>query len=113
MNGAYYRGAAALDARAGAWSMVSRDSAFELSPYFGLPKDVAFCNKCVISNQRPNSAVEYQHKKESLKETISFDKSGTCDACNANDAKTLVDWASREAELLVLCDRHRKKNGEF
>ena len=76
MNGAHYRGAAALDARAGASSMVSRDSAFELSPLFGLPKDVAFCNKCVISNQRPNSAVEYQHKKGSLKETIHFDKSG-------------------------------------
>ncbi len=30
---------------------------------YGLPKDVLYCKKCVISNQRPNSAVEYQHTK--------------------------------------------------
>ena len=25
---------------------------------YGLPREVAFCQSCVISNQRPNSAVE-------------------------------------------------------
>ena len=25
---------------------------------YGLPEKVVFCNRCVISNQRPNSAVE-------------------------------------------------------
>ena len=34
---------------------------------YGLPHQVAFCRKCVISNQRPNSAVEYGHTKDSKK----------------------------------------------
>jgi hypothetical protein len=29
--------------------------------FYGLPSEVKFCRKCVISNQRPNSAVEYTH----------------------------------------------------
>ena len=32
---------------------------------YGLPKEIKFCRKCVISNQRPSSAVEYQHTKDS------------------------------------------------
>ena len=28
---------------------------------FGLPSNVKFCKKCIISNQRPNSEVEYKH----------------------------------------------------
>src|SRR5229473_1860034 len=34
---------------------------------YGLPRDVRFCRTCVISNQRPNSAVEYEHTTESAK----------------------------------------------
>ena len=37
---------------------------------YGLPVDVEFCKSCVISNQRPNSAVEYNHTKDSKKTTI-------------------------------------------
>jgi len=39
---------------------------------YGLPTEVCYCKKCVISNQRPNSAVEYSHTKESKKKTINF-----------------------------------------
>ncbi len=28
--------------------------------FYGLPKDVKYCRKCVISNQRPNSSVEFK-----------------------------------------------------
>ena len=28
---------------------------------FGLPKDIKFCKKCVISNQRPNSTIEFKN----------------------------------------------------
>ncbi len=28
---------------------------------YGLPREVVFCRRCVISNQRPNSAVEFAH----------------------------------------------------
>ena len=48
---------------------------------YGLPRHVHFCKKCVISNQRPNSAVEYEHTKASKKATIAFDEDGICDAC--------------------------------
>ena len=38
--------------------------------FYGLPKDIKFCKKCIISNQRPNSAVEYTHTEKSKKSTI-------------------------------------------
>ena len=40
---------------------------------YGLPQEVAFCTRCVISNQRPNSAVEYRHTRQTKKDTINFD----------------------------------------
>ena len=52
----------------------------ELQALYGLPTEVKYCQVCVISNQRPNSAVEYNHTKESKKETIHFDKDQICDA---------------------------------
>ena len=33
---------------------------------YGLPGEVIFCRSCVISNQRPNSAVEFNHTKDTL-----------------------------------------------
>ena len=82
-------------------------------PYFGLPEEVVFCGQCVISNQRPNSAVEYKHRKDTPKETIKFDGSGTCDACNASERKKHTDWSSREKELIELCNRHRRSDGRY
>jgi hypothetical protein len=54
---------------------------------YGLPPEIAFCKRCVISNQRPNSAVEFKHVKNSRKATIHLDESGVCDACLVADAK--------------------------
>jgi hypothetical protein len=71
----------------------------ELTKY-GLPTNFEFCKKCVISNQRPNSAVEYSHTKESKKATIFFDENGICDACNyAEKKKSEIDWQLREKQL--------------
>src|SRR5690349_5540270 len=79
---------------------------------YGLPEDVKFCKSCVISNQRPNSAVEYKHTKESKKKTINFDDNGVCDACNfAERKKKVIDWEARERQLRELCDKHRKNDG--
>ena len=36
--------------------------------YSGLPEDVVFCKRCVISNQRPSSTVEFKHKKDEKKQ---------------------------------------------
>lgn len=81
---------------------------------FGLPQEVKYCSKCVISNQRPNSAVEYKHAPDSKKKTINFDKSGVCDACNfAERKRNDIDWKSREDELFELCNRYRKSDGSY
>jgi N-acetyl sugar amidotransferase len=82
--------------------------------YYGLPRDVVFCKKCVISNQRPNSAVEYNHTQISKKETIHFDEHGVCDACNFAERKRhIINWHDREKELRDLCDKHRKTDGSY
>ena len=81
--------------------------------YYGLPPEVAFCRTCVISNQRPNSAVEFKHTRDSKKSTIHFDADGVCDACRAAEEKKKIDWAAREAELRELCARHRRDDGRY
>ncbi len=79
---------------------------------YGLPRNVQFCVRCVISNQRPNSAVEYQHTKATLKATIAFDKDGVCDACRFADQKHgVIDWKQREEQLAAICDKFRSTSG--
>ncbi len=81
---------------------------------YGLPNEVKFCTKCVISNQRPNSAVEYEHTKASKKQTINFNEHGVCDACKVTEQKKgAIDWNERERELKELCDRYRSKDGSY
>jgi N-acetyl sugar amidotransferase len=81
---------------------------------YGLPPTVAFCRRCVISNQRPSSAVEFEHTRETKKTTIRFGADGVCDACRYAEAKErTVDWEERDARLRVLCDRFRSRNGSY
>lgn len=81
---------------------------------YGLPRDIKFCRTCVISNQRPNSAIEFAHTKDSKKSTIFFDDSCECDACRLAKAKREgIDWAERERQLMELCDRHRRTDGHY
>lgn len=81
---------------------------------YGLPEKAMFCTKCVISNQRPNSAVEYEHTKNSKKTTINFDENNICDACRqAEYKKKTIDWKAREKELITLCDNYRKNDGSY
>lgn len=84
------------------------------SAKYGLPQEVHFCKRCVISNQRPNSAVEYAHNAGSKKQTINFDADGICDACRVAEQKQhTIDWGEREKQLKELCDQHRSKNGSY
>ena len=54
--------------------MIKRD----VISQYNLPKEVKFCKKCVISNQRPR---------------ITFDENGVCSACNiAEYKKKHMDW---------------------
>lgn len=66
---------------------------------YNLPREVRYCRKCTMSNQRPR---------------ISFDADGVCSACNyAVYKRSQVDWEQRERELVALCDKHRKTNGDY
>ena len=86
----------------------------KLEAYYGLPETVAFCRSCVMSNQRPASAVEYDHTIASKKRTLQFDEKGICDACNWSRMKDeKVDWEARDQELRELCDRHRRTDGRY
>lgn len=80
---------------------------------YGLPGEVKFCTKCVMSNQRPASAVEFKHKKDSHKVTMNFDQDGVCDACRQAEAKEQIDWDERERELVELLDRYRRTDGQY
>jgi N-acetyl sugar amidotransferase len=81
---------------------------------YGLPGEVMFCRSCVISNQRPTSAVEYKHTKGSKKTAINFDQNGICDACNFTERKKKsIDWQERDKELRDLCNKHRKNDGSY
>lgn len=86
----------------------------DLPTRYGLPMHVRFCKRCVISNQRPNSTVEFRNRRESTKTTINIDAEGICDACRMAERKeSEINWEARERELRALCDRSRSRNGSY
>jgi N-acetyl sugar amidotransferase len=80
---------------------------------WGLPVEVKYCKKCVMSNQRPASSVEFKHSKDHVHRPLHFDEEGVCDACRANEEKVHIDWEKREQELLSLLDKHRRDDGAY
>ena len=85
-----------------------------LETKYGLPPEVRFCKTCVISNQRPNSDIEYKHTKATKKKTIHFAEDGICDACRmAEQKKHTIQWEERETQLRALCDRYRREDGAY
>lgn len=64
-----------------------------------IPKEVKWCKKCVVSNQRPR---------------IIFDHEGICSGCRNTEYKNNeVDWNQREKELVSLLDKHRRTDGQW
>jgi len=62
-------------------------------------KEVKFCKRCVMSNQRPG---------------IVFDEEGVCGACRyADEKKNVIDWKDRKRQLEELLDKHRRKDGSW
>ena len=59
---------------------------------------VSFCTRCVISSMRPR---------------ITFDAEGVCSACRFAEYKATVNWEERDQELVALCNRFRRGNGQF
>lgn len=85
-----------------------------LEAFYGLPKEVTFCKKCVMSNQRVSSTNEYKHTIDSKKETLRFDEEGVCYACRVNEAKHVqIDWKAREEEFQELLSKYRSKDGSY
>lgn len=81
---------------------------------YGLPEQVIFCRRCVISNQRPSSTVEFKNTGGARKQTIAFDEEGICAACRYADIKeTQIDWEARDGELRELCNQYRSKAGNY
>ena len=85
----------------------------KIKTLYGLPEDVFFCRKCVMSNQRPTSAVEFKHNISSKKNTMNFDDKGVCDACRMAEIKETINWEERENQLLKLLDKYRKNDGSY
>ena len=86
----------------------------KLETKYGLPGEVKYCSNCVISNQRPNSTIEFLNNSQKKKKTINFNEDDICDACSFSFKKNKeIDWSIREKELINLCDKYRKNNGEY
>jgi len=49
--------------------------------FFGQPKEIIFCKKCVESNQRFVSSVQHKILKNQVKDTALFDNQGVCYSC--------------------------------
>ena len=84
-----------------------------LKTLYGLPRKVIFCKKTLISNQRPNSTVEFNHNIKSKKETLKFDKKGVSESWYYSRIKKRINFKERERKLLKLLEKHRGKYGEF
>lgn len=85
-----------------------------LESFFGLPSQVKFCRKCVISNQRPSSTVEFKNHKEEQKKTIKFADDGICDACHYQEEKAHhINWRKREDQLVETLDKFRRNDGSY
>ena len=84
-----------------------------LEAKYGLPSEVKFCKRCVMSNQRPASEIEFKHNINTKKKTLNFDEEGICDACRNADQKEKIDWEEREKQLLQLLDKYRSKDGSY
>ncbi len=85
-----------------------------LEALYGLPNEVVYCRKCVISNQRPSSTPEFKNSANRKIGTIGFSDDGVCEACQHSEFKhSGIDWNDREQQLLQLLDRYRSTDGSF
>lgn len=76
--------------------MIKRKNVLEK---YNLPKEIKYCKKCTMSNQRPR---------------ISFNEDGICSACQFSEYKNnIIDWLEREKELVELCKKFKRKDGGY
>ncbi len=85
---------------------------------FNLPKNIIFCSKCVMSNQRPSSIPEFLHtksRKNAKYLKIEKNEKGDyiCDACKVATLKENINWGQRKKELIKLLNKYRSKKGDY
>lgn len=85
----------------------------KLQTYHGLPEEVRYCQRCVMSNQRPSSYPEFRHTPDRKPPTLQIDGEGVCDACRYAEKKEQINWDARREELHKLLDRHRRQDGAY
>lgn len=86
----------------------------KLKALYGLPREVKFCKKCVISNQRPSSTVEFKNEKGEEKKVINFNKDGVCSACVYHEEKEQgIEWSDREERLIELLSKFKSSDGSY
>ncbi len=78
---------------------------------YGMPEQVKYCKHCVISNQKPNTVVEFKQTTDNRRTGISFNDQGICSACDYNEKKKNINWEEREDKLHSLLKKFRKKSG--
>ncbi len=85
-----------------------------MAPKYGLPQEVMFCRRCVMSNQRPASMPEFKHLSDRRgAQYLHIDAEGICDACRQAEKKETIDWGAREEELLRLLEKYRRTDGYY
>jgi N-acetyl sugar amidotransferase len=85
-----------------------------LDAFYGLPAQVKFCKKCVISNQRPSSTIEFKSGKAEKKQTINFNEDGICSACRFQQEKEGgINWTKRDEQLRALLEPFKSKDGSY
>ena len=85
-----------------------------MKPMFGLPQNVKFCKKCVISNQRPSSTIEFKTSKNDKKQVINFNDNGICSACIYHEQKeSNINWLEREQKLIELLSKFKSNDGSY
>ncbi len=85
----------------------------EVEVKHGLPREVVYCKKCVMSNQRPATHPEFTKKSTRDTPVSSFGENGICDACRYSEQKKNIDWDDRARQLQELCDRFRRSDGRY
>ncbi len=83
--------------------------------YFGLPNEVLFCRRCVISNQRPNSAVELRAHQGRARRRRSTSTRTACAMPAASPSRSTAasTGPSASARCASCCDRTAATDGSY
>ncbi len=86
----------------------------QLKTKYRLPQEVIYCQRCVMSNQRPTSMPEFKHRPDRRgAKYMHIGQEGVCDACRQVEIKEQIDWKAREEYLLQVLDKYRRNDGYY